>query len=92
MRNTRIAALVAVVALSAVAGCTSDKAKCGGGRVPVRVALERTKAFMDQGASGIVYGRNITQHADAIGMTRALMSIVHDGATVDAALAMVKVT
>lgn len=64
----------------------------GGGRVPVRVALERTKAFMDQGVSGIVYGRNITQHADPVGMTRALMSIVHDGATVDAALAMVKVT
>ena len=33
------------------------------------------------GASGIVYGRNIIQHANPAGMTRALMSLVHEGTT-----------
>jgi DhnA family fructose-bisphosphate aldolase class Ia len=28
-----------------------------------------------------VYGRNIIQHANPAGMTRALMSLVHDGTT-----------
>jgi DhnA family fructose-bisphosphate aldolase class Ia len=28
-----------------------------------------------------VYGRNIIQHDNPSGMTRALMAIVHDGAT-----------
>ena len=41
---------------------------------------------MKQGAKGIVYGRNIIQHANPVGMTRALMSIVHDAATADEAL------
>ena len=42
---------------------------------------------MAQGAAGIVYGRNVIQHPDPAGMTRALMVVVHDGATADAALA-----
>jgi DhnA family fructose-bisphosphate aldolase class Ia len=36
---------------------------------------------MQQGAKGIVYGRNVIQHHDPAGMTRALMAVVHDGAT-----------
>ena len=44
---------------------------------------------MRQGAKGIVYGRNVIQHPDPRGMTRALMAIVHDGAAPDAALAMI---
>ncbi len=53
----------------------------GGGRAPDREILERTEGLMAQGARGIVYGRNIIQHENPKGMTRALMSIVHDGAT-----------
>ena len=49
----------------------------GGGRVPDEEVLRRTRALMEQGAAGIVYGRNIIQHADPAGMTRALMEIVH---------------
>ena len=49
----------------------------GGGRVPDEEVLRRTRALMEQGAAGIVYGRNIIQHADPGGMTRALMEIVH---------------
>ena len=53
----------------------------GGGRAPDEEILRRTETLIQQGASGIVYGRNVIQHANPAGMTRALMSIVHDGAT-----------
>jgi DhnA family fructose-bisphosphate aldolase class Ia len=52
----------------------------GGGRVPDAEVLERTRRLMAQGAAGIVYGRNIIQHPDPAGMTRALMDVVHGSA------------
>lgn len=58
----------------------------GGGRVPDAEILQRTYDLMQQGAMGIVYGRNVIQHSNPTGMTRALMAIVHDGATPDAAI------
>jgi DhnA family fructose-bisphosphate aldolase class Ia len=58
----------------------------GGGRVADMEIMRRTDALMAQGAMGIVYGRNVVQHANPAGMTRALMAIVHDGATPEAAL------
>ena len=57
----------------------------GGGRVSDRELLERTKAILDQGAAGIVYGRNIIQHPNPAAMTRALMAMLHQNATVDQA-------
>lgn len=60
----------------------------GGGRVSDREVLHRTYLLMEQGAAGIVYGRNIIQHAQPERMTRALMSIVHDGYGVDEAAAI----
>jgi len=57
----------------------------GGGRVSDVEILQRTHAILSQGAAGIVYGRNIIQHANPAGMTRALMALVHDGATPEAA-------
>lgn len=53
----------------------------GGGRVSDEEILKRTFELMEQGAKGIVYGRNVIQHDDPAGMTSALMAIVHDGAT-----------
>jgi len=41
---------------------------------------------MRQGASGIVYGRNVIQHPNPGGMTRALMSIVHEGVSAQDAM------
>lgn len=61
----------------------------GGGRVPDREVLTRTAALLEQGVSGIVYGRNIIQHPNPGGMTRALMAMVHHGAGVDEAFAMI---
>ncbi len=61
----------------------------GGGRVDDRTLLERTVAVLDQGARGIVYGRNIIQHPKPAGITAALMAVLHRGASVDDALGMV---
>lgn len=61
----------------------------GGGKVSDQEILTRTSALMKQGAKGIVYGRNVIHHANPAGMTRALMAVVHDGAGVDDALAMI---
>lgn len=60
----------------------------GGGRVPDRELLERTATVIEAGARGIVYGRNIVQHEDPAGMTRALMALLHTQATVDDAAAI----
>lgn len=62
----------------------------GGGRVSDLEILTRTKALMDQGARGIVYGRNVVQHANPGGMTRALMAVVHDNVSVKAAGKLLK--
>jgi DhnA family fructose-bisphosphate aldolase class Ia len=62
----------------------------GGGRAPTREILQRTSDLMNQGAAGIVYGRNVVQHPDPAGITRAFMAVVHEGAAVEKALAMVK--
>jgi DhnA family fructose-bisphosphate aldolase class Ia len=58
----------------------------GGSKAPEREILERTKALIAQGAAGIVYGRNIIQHPNPAGITRALMAVVHDGASVEGAM------
>jgi DhnA family fructose-bisphosphate aldolase class Ia len=53
----------------------------GGGRATDEEILARTYAVIQEGAAGIVYGRNVVQHASPRGMTRALMAIVHENAT-----------
>jgi len=58
----------------------------GGGRVPDEEILKRTKDLMDQGAKGIVYGRNVIQHDKPKEMTQALMAVVHKGSSVQDAL------
>jgi DhnA family fructose-bisphosphate aldolase class Ia len=57
----------------------------GGGRVSDEEILQRTHVLIGQGAAGIVYGRNIIQHSNPAGMTRALMALVHEGASPEAA-------
>ncbi len=53
----------------------------GGGKASEDEVLQRTEALIRLGAAGIVYGRNIIQHPNPAGMTKALMAVVHDGAT-----------
>lgn len=61
----------------------------GGGRVKDEELLQRTSAVLEQGAAGIVYGRNIIQHDSPAGITRALMAVVHEGAGPAEALRMI---
>jgi len=61
----------------------------GGGKVGDREILERTGRLLEQGADGIVYGRNVIQHDNPRGIVRALMAMVHDKADVEGALAMI---
>lgn len=58
----------------------------GGGKVTDREILKRTVALLKEGASGIVYGRNIIQHSKPGAIVRALMGVVHDGLSVEAAM------
>lgn len=62
----------------------------GGGRAPDKELLERTYQLMQQGTKGIVYGRNVVQHQDPAGMTRALMAIVHENARPGDVIGMIK--
>jgi DhnA family fructose-bisphosphate aldolase class Ia len=64
----------------------------GGGRVADRHLLDRTAAVLAQGASGIVYGRNVIQHENPGGITAALLAVLHDGASTDDALRLVERT
>jgi fructose-bisphosphate aldolase, class I len=57
----------------------------GGGKAPDREILARTEELIRQGAAGIVYGRNVIQHANPGGMVRALMAVVHEGLSAEKA-------
>ncbi|MBQ0736370.1 class I fructose-bisphosphate aldolase [Aquimarina celericrescens] len=61
----------------------------GGGRAPDEEILDRTEKLIQQGASGIVYGRNVIQHPNPSGITKALLSIVHYNATAKEAIEFV---
>ena len=61
----------------------------GGGRVSDREILERTQGLLQQGAAGIVYGRNVIQHPNPRGITQALMAMVHDDASIESALEII---
>ena len=61
----------------------------GGGKVSDEEILNRTSALMEQGAKGIVYGRNVIHHANPAGMTKALMAVVHDGLSVPSAFSLI---
>jgi DhnA family fructose-bisphosphate aldolase class Ia len=62
----------------------------GGGRMPEEVVFARTLEILRQGASGIVYGRNIIQHPKPRQMTQALMAVVHRGAGVEEAMTILR--
>jgi class I fructose-bisphosphate aldolase len=62
----------------------------GGGKASEQEIVARTYELMGQGASGIVYGRNVIQHERPAQMTRALMALVHDEATPEQALKILR--
>ncbi|WP_332700723.1 class I fructose-bisphosphate aldolase [Devosia sp.] len=53
----------------------------GGGKEDLRAVFDKSAALMGQGAMGMVYGRNIYQHANPGAVVRGLMALIHDGAS-----------
>lgn len=53
----------------------------GGGKEDLRTVFDKSAALMGQGAMGMVYGRNIYQHANPGAVVRGLMALIHDGAS-----------
>ncbi len=60
----------------------------GGGKASEEEIFQRTVDLMGAGASGIVYGRNVIQHDNPSGITRAFMEIVHGGASASDAMSI----
>lgn len=57
----------------------------GGGKADLKWVLERSYAFLQQGAHGLVYGRNVYQHPNPAQVVKAFMAMIHDDATPDEA-------
>ncbi|MDQ0322231.1 DhnA family fructose-bisphosphate aldolase class Ia [Pararhizobium capsulatum DSM 1112] len=59
----------------------------GGGKEDLSAVFAKSAALMRQGAVGMVYGRNIYQHANPNAVVRGLMAIIHEDASGDEAFA-----
>ncbi len=57
----------------------------GGGKEDLRRVFAKSAELVAQGARGLVYGRNIYQHANPGAVVAALMAIIHQGADGEAA-------
>ncbi|MGA7509232.1 MAG: aldolase [Erwinia billingiae] len=60
----------------------------GGGKGELGPVLTKSAALMAQGASGMVYGRNVYQHNNPASVVTALMAIIHQGVSGEEALAI----
>ena len=57
----------------------------GGGREDLQQVFARSRVLLDQGAVGMVYGRNVYQHANPSAVVDALMAMIHRGVSAAAA-------
>ena len=53
----------------------------GGGKADLMNVFEKSYAFLQQGAMGLVIGRNIYQHPNPTTITSAFMAMIHNDAT-----------
>lgn len=60
----------------------------GGGKEDIEAVFGKAEQLLRQGAHGMVYGRNIYQHPDPSRVVRALMAMIHQGASALEALAL----
>jgi len=60
----------------------------GGGREDLKQVFARSRELLNQGAVGMVYGRNVYQHKSPGAVVRALMAMIHDGVSSDDALSL----
>ncbi|MDQ0393336.1 class I fructose-bisphosphate aldolase [Labrys monachus] len=57
----------------------------GGGKEDLKNVLAKSVQLMRQGVQGMVYGRNVYQHANPSSIVRALMAVIHDDVDADEA-------
>ena len=57
----------------------------GGGKEDLKTVLQKSAVLIQQGAKGMVYGRNIYQHDNPKAVVRALMAMIHNNASGDEA-------
>ncbi len=57
----------------------------GGGKEDLQQVFSKAHAILEQGAMGMVYGRNIYQHANPKKVVAAFNAMIHDGASVEQA-------
>jgi len=60
----------------------------GGGKEDIDAVFTKARLLLDQGALGMVYGRNIYQHAAPDLVVKAFMAMIHNDASVEDALAI----
>ena len=53
-----------------------------------KAVFERSYGFLQEGAMGLVYGRNIYQHPNPSRVVRAFMAMIHQNATPEQAWAI----
>ena len=74
-----------------VRGCPVPIVIAGGPKMATdRDVLQMASDAIKAGAIGVSIGRNIFQHRNPTGMTRALAKIVHEGASVERAMRELK--
>lgn len=74
-----------------VAGCPIPVVIAGGEKLTDdRMLLQIIRDSLDAGGSGVAVGRNAFGHATPVRMTRAICALVHDNASVDAALKILR--
>ncbi|MBU0461820.1 MAG: fructose-bisphosphate aldolase [Nanoarchaeota archaeon] len=60
-------------------------------RLPDKEFMQRVHDIMSTGASGMAIGRNVWQHQDPLGMTKALKKIIFEKTSADTALKSLKI-
>jgi DhnA family fructose-bisphosphate aldolase class Ia len=60
----------------------------GGGKKPIETVFAEAHSYLQQGAHGLVYGRNIYQHPNPARIVAAFMAMIHNGASVSDAVAI----
>ena len=73
-----------------VDGCPAPIIIAGGSKLSDGEYLQMVKDSIEAGGVGVASGRNTFQHKDVIGITKATCMIVHEGATVEEALKVIK--
>ena len=74
-----------------VKGCPAPIVIAGGPKTNTdKEFLQMVKDAIEAGAAGVATGRNVFQHKDVSGITKAISMVVHENADVDEALKVIK--